>query len=150
MTHKLMKRACLILLAMPLAVSAQTIYRCTDADGRTLISNSRVNSQCKAIMSDGGNALPAPKASSGAPRASANPTPASFPRVQENAQRARDTDRRHILEQELAGEQRNLADAQKDLAAAGSAPEQAARQRERVAQHERNIQAIQKELANLR
>ena len=40
--------------------------------------------------------------------AAANPTPAGFPKVQEDAQKARDTDRKRILEQELAGEQRSL------------------------------------------
>jgi hypothetical protein len=48
--------------------------------------------------------------------AAANPSPAGFPRVQEDTQKARDTDRRHILEQELAGEQRNLEQARKELA----------------------------------
>jgi hypothetical protein len=36
--------------------------------------------------------------------------------VQEDTQKARDGDRRHILEQELAGEQRSLEQAKKELA----------------------------------
>jgi hypothetical protein len=73
--------------------------------------------------------------------------------VQEDTQKARDTDRRHILDQELAGEQRNLEQARKDLGeqeALRGSPERMAPYRDRVAQHERNIQAIQKELSNLR
>ena len=95
--------------------------------------------------------MPAPK-----PRpsgAAANPTPAGFPRVQEDTQKARDGDRRHILEQELAGEQRSLEQARKDLAeqeALRGSPERLAPYRDRVGQHERNIQAIQKELGNLK
>lgn len=85
--------------------------------------------------------------------ATANPSPAGFPRVQEDTQKARDGDRRHILEQELAGEQRNLEQARKDLSeqqAAGASGDRVAPYRDRVGQHERNIQAIQKELGNLR
>lgn len=85
--------------------------------------------------------------------AAANPSPGGFPRVQEDTQKARDGDRRHILEQELAGEQRNLEQARKDLSelqAAGSSNDRLAPYRDRVGQHERNIQAIQKELGNLR
>ncbi|MDP2882992.1 MAG: hypothetical protein Q8N89_15605 [Azonexus sp.] len=83
----------------------------------------------------------------------ANPSPAGFPRVQEDTQKARDGDRRHILEQELAGEQRNLEQARKDLSdqqAAGASGDRIAPYRDRVGQHERNIQAIQKELGNLK
>lgn len=77
-----------------------------------------------------------------------------LPRVQEDTQRTRDGDRRHILEQELAGEQRNLEQAKKDLAeqeaTRGVPSDRVEPYRERVSQHERNIQAIQKELANQR
>ncbi|MDX9737951.1 MAG: DUF4124 domain-containing protein, partial [Azonexus sp.] len=80
-------------------------------------------------------------------------TPASFPRVQDDTQKARDSDRRHILEQELSGEQKRLDQAKKDLAdqeARRATPEQLGPYRDRITQHERNLQAIQKELGNLR
>ena len=142
----------LLIAALAMPVSAQTIYKCIDASGGTLISNSRVDKNCKAIVSGPESSMPAlPKAK--ATGAAANPSPAGFPRVQEDTQKARDTDRRHILDQELAGEQRSLEQARKDLseqeAVRGSA-ERIAPYRDRVAQHERNIQAIQKELGNLR
>lgn len=142
----------LLIAAVAMPVSAQTIYKCIDANGGTLISNSRVDKNCKAVVSGPESSMPPP------PRAkpvgaSANPSPAGFPRVQEDTQKARDTDRRHILDQELAGEQRNLEQARKDLGeqeALRGSPERMAPYRDRVAQHERNIQAIQKELSNLR
>ena len=147
----------LLLAALALPAAAQTIFRCTDANGGTLIANTRVDKSCKPVQQGPDSALPAPRAKPGG--ATATPTPGGFPRVPEDAQKARDTDRKRILEQELAGEQRNLEQARRDLA-----EQSAARQgspasgafdslqpyRDRVAQHERNIEAIQKELGNLR
>ena len=146
----------LLLAAFALPASAQTIYRCTDANGGMLISNTRVDKSCKAVVSSPDSTLPAPKAR--ASGAAANPSPAGFPRVQEDTQKARDTDRKRILEQELAGEQRSLDQAQRELAEQQSvraSESPAARDRvqpyrDRVAQHERNIVAIQKELSSLR
>lgn len=140
------------LLALP--AGAETIYKCTDASGGMLISNTRVDKNCRALPSapdSGAGPVAAPKARvSGA---AANPTPAGFPKVQEDTQKSRDNDRRHILSQELAGEQRSLEVARKDLAgqeASKASPDLLAPYRDRVAQHERNIQAIQKELGNLK
>jgi hypothetical protein len=148
-----MTRSALALLFATIALpaSAQTIYKCVDANGGTLISNARVDKNCKAVVSSPETAMPAPKARPAG--AAANPTPSSFPRVQEDTQKARDGDRRHILDQELSGEQRNLEQARKDLAeqeALRGPADRLAPYRDRVGQHERNIQAIQKELANLR
>jgi hypothetical protein len=142
----------LLLALVPFAVSAQTIYKCTDANGSTTYSSSRLEKNCKVISSGPENSLPAPKAKPAG--AVANPSPSGFPRVGEDAQKARDGDRRHILEQELAGEQRSLEQAKKELAeqetARGGPTDRTAPYRDRVGQHERNIQAIQKELGNLK
>ncbi|MDR1994656.1 DUF4124 domain-containing protein [Azonexus sp.] len=147
----------LLIAAASLPAVAQTIYKCVDENGGTLISNTRVNKDCKAVVSTPETAMPAPPPR---PRsAAANPTPADFPRVAEDAQKARDGDRRLILEQELSGEQRNLAQAKRDLAdqenlrqppATTAGVDRLAPYRDRVAQHERNIVAIQKELSGLR
>jgi len=137
-------------LAMP--VMAQTIYKCIDANGGTVISNSRVEKNCKAVSTSPDSTVPAPKVRSAG--VAGNPTPSSFPKVQEDTQKARDGDRRHILDQELTAEQRNLEQARKELAeqerVAGDNRERLAPYKDSVAQHERNIQAIQKELGNLR
>ena len=140
----------LLIALLPLSVSAQAIYKCVDANGNTTYASARIDKNCKVISSGQENAMPAPPR---ARPAAANPSPAGFPRVQEDTQKARDGDRRHILEQELAGEQRNLEQARKDLSeqqAAGSNSDRLAPYRDRVGQHERNIQAIQKELGNLK
>lgn len=143
----------LLIALLPLTASAQTIYKCIDANGGTTYASSRLEKNCKAISSGPENAMPAPpKAKPGS--AASNPSPSGFPRVQEDTQKARDGDRRHILEQELAGEQRNLEQAKKELAeqeaTRGGPSDRTAPYRDRVGQHERNIQAIQKELGNLK
>jgi len=140
-----MLRFATLLLIFPLAANAQTIYKCTDAGGGTVITNTRQDRNCKAVVVTPDNTLPAPRAKT--------PTPAGFPRVGEETQKARDGDRRLILEQELAGEQRNLEQTRRDLAEqekAGPAGDRLTPYRERVGQHERNIQALQKELGNLK
>lgn len=146
-------------LLISLPAVAGTIYKCTDEAGGTLISNSKVNKSCQAVVSGPDSSVPAPKAKT--PGATANPSPAGFPKVAEDTQKARDTDRKRILEQEMAGEQKNLEVAKKDLAdqEATRGGDEKNYQRvldrlqpykDRVSQHERNIQAIQKELNNLR
>ena len=151
----------LLLASFALPATAQTIYKCTDASGGTLISNAKVDKNCKAVASSPESSMPAPKARSASSGAAANPSPAGFPRVQEDTQKARDTDRRRILEQELAGEQRNLEQAKKELAEQESIRNGDEKNyqrvlarwtpyKARVAQHERNIQAVQKEMGNLR
>ena len=153
----MMRRSLVLMIAaIALPASAQTIYKCTDAGGGTLISNSRVDKNCKAIATspdNGASGGSAPRSAGRPAGAAANPTPAGFPRVQEDTQKSRDTDRKHILEQELAGEQRNLDQARKDLAeqeAQRATADRLASYRDRVGQHERNIQAIQKEMTTLR
>ena len=149
-----MMRRTLILFAATLAMPAmaQTIYKCIDANGGVVISNSRVEKNCKAVVSGPESSMPAPKARPAG--AAANPTPASFPKVTDDTQKARDGDRRHILEQELAAEQRNIETAKKELAEQerlpAPTPERLGPYRDSVAQHDRNIQAIQKELSGLR
>lgn len=146
-----------LLVAFAVPASAQTIYRCTDANGGMLISNTRVDKTCKPVVVTQDATIPAPKAKPSG--AAANPTPAGFPRVAEDTQRSRDMDRRRILEQELAAEQRNLELARRELAeqqalrpseSPGSALDRVQPYRDRVAQHERNIVAIQKEISALR
>jgi hypothetical protein len=142
----------LSLVISPLA-AANTIYKCTDENGSILISNTKVDKNCKPVVSNPDTSLPAPPRPKAAPSASANPSPAGFPRVAEDTQKARDGDRRRILEQELVAEQRNLESARKDLSdqeAARVSPDRLLPYKDRVGQHERNIQAINRELSNLK
>lgn len=155
-----MKRSVLVLGLFVCAspVLASTIYKCTDANGGVLISNSKVDKNCRAVVS-GADPAPSPAPAGSKPKgAAANPSPAGFPKVGEDTQKARDNDRKHILEQEQASEQKSLEQARKELAEqeAIKSPdptrtvERLQPYRDRVSQHERNLQAIAKELSAMR
>ncbi|SBT10142.1 conserved exported hypothetical protein [Candidatus Accumulibacter aalborgensis] len=153
--------ALLSLLAVP--AHSQDIYRC-DVDGRVTYSNVPTKN-CRKIILDPVNLAPAAKP---APKASTQaPTPGSFPKVDDQTQKSRDTDRRRILEGELAAEQASAEQAKRDLAeqeatvlpservqggaiSGGKVQERIQPYKDKVALHQRNIDAIKKEIGNLR
>lgn len=131
------------------------VYKCVDGAGHITYSNLN-NRGCKKV-----NLGPESTAPTTRPRASASETPASFPRVSNDQQKTRDNDRQRILEQELASEQRSLERARKELAEQEAirngdernyarVQERLLPYQDRVAQHERNIQAINRELSVLK
>lgn len=140
------------------AAQADVMYQCVDEQGHKTFSNVKLSgkgAKCTAMDLGPSTSVPAPKP------AAKVPSPAGFPKVGEGAQRERDNDRRRILENELAAEQKNLEQAKKDLAeqeAVRSGDERNYQRvldrlepfKNRVALHERNIEAIQNELAKLR
>jgi len=90
------------------------------------------------------------------------PTPAGFPRVDADTQRGRDDVRRRVLSEELAAEEKLLTEARTSYANGAPVPlpeEQAnaeryrdriGRLRQAVQLHERNIDALKKELGTTR
>jgi len=146
-----MKNALLaICLALPLAASANTLYKCTDDSGVVLYTNQKAPKKSCVVLSQ-----QAPTASPGGngtkPRATATPTPGDFPRVSGNEQKARDGDRRAILDKELATELQNAEKAKKALLDAGNQPADKLQPlRDTIALHERNVESLKKELGNLR
>lgn len=147
------------LLAMTALPVHADIYKCTDAAGHVTYSNV-LTKGCARMTLDPISSIPPAR-----PAAKA-PTPATFPRVEEGVQKARDNDRRKILEQEQAAEQANLEAARKRLAEAeipqpgdrnvGGGINQARLQErlqpmhDQIQLHERNLEALRKELQNLR
>lgn len=137
---------------------ADVMYQCVDANGHKSFSNiksSDKSMRCTAMDLGEPVTIPPPRAATKAP------TPSNFPRVDEGEQRSRDTDRRRILEGELAAEETSLEQAKKALAEQESIREGNERNyqkvldrlqpyKDKVALHERNIEAIQKELLKLR
>jgi hypothetical protein len=153
-----MVRRSLFLICLPLATPAlaDTLYKCSDPDGHTIYTNQKTNAKnCTVLSQDKAVSTFAP------PKARANtPTPGDFPKVSSDAQKSRDNDRRHILEDELDGERKKLDDAKKALSEQEAIREGGERNYQRVLDrlkpfqdsvqlHERNIEALEKELGNL-
>lgn len=153
----------LAFLAVALPAQADTLYKCLNPDGRTTYTNQKLGQNCQIIAQDRPvSTFPAPPAQK--PRQA---TPTDFPRVNGDQQKARDNDRRTILEKELAAEQKNLAAAKKELTdqenlilpeerVAGGGIQGGKREariqtyRDRVQLHERNLESLRKEIANLK
>jgi len=110
---------CAALCAVPLLAGAQ-IYQCDTDSGVPLYQNSP-GPRCAPLDLPNLTTIPAPvlPPAANAPRAappksavgaSAAPASGGFPRVEASAQRARDLDRRRILEDELRKEEGRLAE----------------------------------------
>jgi len=145
-------------------VHAQSaIYKCVDAQGRVEFTDIS-KAGCKALDLPGTIAAPARRAGAASRQSSASvpvATPANFPRVDSSAQKARDDDRRGILNDELRAEEKKLADLKATFN--GGEPERQgneknyAKYQERVAgmkddisRTEHNIDALRREIANIR
>ena len=150
--------ACLALLLAGPAHAAQQICKYMDAEGRLTFSDSPQKNARKLMCFD-----PMPERKPRPPPKSAARNPGSdeagFPRVDGETQKRRDSDRRRILEQELADEQKLLEQARAALADgesvryANETSEDRVRERirplrEALGTHEKNIEAIRREIAN--
>lgn len=123
-----MKRIVFALAATAFAFPAWAdLYRCMDKKGGVTYSVTPPSGPC--YVEAKGRA----SSSYSSPRASSSPS--GFPRVDADTQRARDGDRRWILEQELAEQSRLHDEAQR----AGAV--------ERVAVHGRNVEMLRRELS---
>ena len=152
------------LVLLPLVANADALYKCTDDAGHILYTNQKNASKNCALLSRDqpiSTFTPPPKSRA---------TPGDFPRVNADQQKARDNDRRAILEQELGNEQRLLDEAKKAVAEQENSVEPSERfhtakggginsakveerlqpYRDSVQLHERNIASLKKEISNLR
>lgn len=148
------------LLSLVLAAPAHAeIYKYVDENGQVTFTDV-YRKGAKRIDLPGG---PAP-ISSGAKasrRASYNPSPADFPRIDSATQKRRDDIRRQVLQDEIAGERRNADEARRQLALGerlqpGERATDATylnrvnKLRAAMQQHEQNVASIQRELSNLK
>jgi hypothetical protein len=140
------------------AQSAGTVWKCVEADGRAHYTNIKKEAEGKncTVVTKEVSVVP-----SGSPQKPAAGAPANFPKVDRDTQKARDDNRRRILEEELTAEEKGLVEAKAKLA-----EQEGVRQgdeknysrvldrlkpfQEAVERHERNISALKRELASIR
>lgn len=154
-------------LALPEAALAQSpVYKCVDAEGRVEFTDSNRRG-CK-LLDLPGYTPPAPRASAPIPSVrpnnpgpAAGSTPSAFPRVDSAQQRARDDDRRTILNDELRFEEKKLAELKRDFNNGeperqgnernyAKYQERVASMKEEIGRTERNVEALRREIANIR
>src|SRR5919201_598080 len=161
--HRLVALVAFTALAFAGAARAQMteIYKCVDAQGRFTYKNDkpRAGEKCETVASQV-NVVPATKPPPPSTRAPVQ-SPANFPK-ETAAERASARERqREILEKELATEQQLLSKARAELAAQESVRTGEERNYARVLErlqpykdnvdlHEKNIEALKRELGNLR
>lgn len=135
------------------------IYKCTDASGHVTYTNQKTPDKGCVLLSKDQPVSTVP--GSRAPAKAAGPSPAGFPKVDSDTQKRRDDDRRKILEQELSAEEKSLDQAKKELTEQESirSGDEKNYQRvldrlqpykDKVALHERNVEALKKEIGNLK
>ena len=153
---------CTGLAALP--AGAEGIYLCVDAAGRRELTDTN-KPGCKAINVPGAIAAPPARRAPAAPRVAGTPapaeTPADFPRVDTSAQKARDSDRREILNQELRAEQNKLTQLKREFN--NGEPERQGNERnyakyqervvsmrDNIGRSEKNIEALRREIGNIK
>jgi len=171
-----MKQQLLILLLCGIAAPAfaqSDVYLCIDSEGRREYKNTGSTARCKKVELSGVvtvTSSPATRASvapsvtpsvtPAAPRPAVT-SPASFPRVNTAEQKARDSDRRQILMDEMKIEETKLASLKRDYNNGeperhgdernyAKYQERTAAMKDDLARTERNIEALKRELGNLK
>lgn len=158
------------LLLVAFTASAQSwaeTCKYVDAEGHVIYSNTpntppKGAKKVKCFEDPRPKPAPAAEAATGRPPTRSSDTPkGDFPKVDSQTQKKRDDDRRRILEEELASEQQQLDAAKQELAEQEEVRTGGERNyqryldrvqpyRDAVANHERNIEAIKREIANLK
>ncbi|HYD95158.1 MAG TPA: DUF4124 domain-containing protein [Noviherbaspirillum sp.] len=158
----------LLIAAHGYAQAQSDVYLCVDDTGKKEYKNTGITKGCKKVDLPGITMIPAPalpkKAAAATQTAAAKPAsggPADFPRVDGGTQKARDNDRKQILLDEMKSEEQKLANLKKDYN--NGEPERRgdernyAKYQERVAamkedieRTEKNIDALKREIGNLK
>jgi hypothetical protein len=145
-----------VLAASPLAALANSdIFVCQDAEGRRTYQNTGAGRGCTRLDIQPTLSVPAPRQQSGRASVDVRPiSPANFPRVDSQTQRARDGDRRRILEDELGAEEAKLQALRAEYRS--GAPERLASERgnagyqERVAKMQAELQRTENNITSLK
>jgi hypothetical protein len=138
------------------------IWECIDSSGNKRFTNVKAEAAgCKPMNLPPVSSVPSPKPAAKGETKPQAAAAGNFPKVDGPTQQQRDGDRRKILEQELANEQKLLDQAKKDLAEQESTRLGSERNYQRVLErlepfkkkvtlHENNITNLRKEISSLR
>jgi hypothetical protein len=147
---------CAAVLCAPAAWAQGSVCKYIDADGNIVFSNLPPEKGQRKVSCIGGDE-PRKGGTSGSVRST--PAPAGFPKVDVDTQRSRDDMRRKVLSEELSAEEKLLVEARATYANGAPVPlpeeqgnadkyrERIARLRQSLQLHERNVEALRKELA---
>lgn len=151
-------RSVFVLLSLYMLASqtfAQGVYVCTQANGVREYRNTGDTRGCRKLDTESLSSIPAP---SSVTQAKADP---SFPRVDSQTQKRRDLDRLQILNDEIRTEENKLAELKKEYQNGeperqGSErnyakyQERVATMKDEIARTEKNIEALKREIGQLK
>lgn len=152
----------LSLAALGGAAQAQQIYLCTDASGHKELTDTRKGANCKPLDLPPPSIAAPPREGRPLQRpAPAAAAPGNFPRVDSAEQKARDADRKAILTDELNAEMKKLAELRAEFN--NGEPERRGNERnyakylervaslkDSIARSEQNVDALKREIANIK
>jgi hypothetical protein len=147
-----------IVAAMAASAAHATICKYVDADGNIVYSNVAPGKGLRRLSCEIADETPARASGNG----KASATPSGFPRGEPGTQKSRDEMRRKVLTDELASEEKLLGEAREAYGNGAPPPlavekndaekyrQRIARLRQTVQVHERNVEALRKEIATTR
>lgn len=161
-----MKRQLVILLFSVVAIPAlpafaqSEVYLCVDSNGNREYKNTGATKGCKRVDLPGVTTVPASTAKK-TPPPTASAKPGDFPRVNDTVQKARDSDRKQILQDELRTEEQKLAAIRSEYNSGeperrgdernyAKYQERTAALKDDLARTEKNVDALKRELGNLK
>ena len=156
----------LLALSAGVAHAQSEVYLCVDESGKKEYKNTGLTKGCKKVELPGITTIPAPpkKAGPTPQTAAAKPaasSPSDFPKVDNGTQKTRDNDRRQILLDELKSEEQKLANLKQeynngeperrgDERNYAKYQERVASMKDDIARTEKNIEALKREINNLK
>ncbi len=164
MKHQLAFLFCSVLCSITVlpAFAQNDVYLCVDSNGNKEYKNTGPTSRCKKVDLPPMTTVPAPAANKPSQATTAKPaSPPEFPRVNDTIQKARDNDRKQILLDEMKNEEKKLADIRReynngepdrrgDERNYAKYQERTAGLKDDLARTEKNIEALKRELGNLK
>ncbi len=141
----------MLLCAAGLAHADQDLYKCVDAHGGVTYANTGSTKGCTRISVD---PVVVPKLATPQKAQAAQASPSNFPKVDGATQKARDSDRRRILDDELRDKEAKLADLKREYN--NGEPERQGNERnyqrylDRVAQLKADIARAESDVASIK